>query len=246
MKHKFFVDTGLKVQGFTWLPAMAVRPNFLQSSSSCCSMVMSGTRIIVMEPVICMNGLGFQDFTSSTWRQEVTKQKHRKRFAKSSRQSTEDVVWIILIQGISQYVQLKKILMTLWAVWWVFVWKGPRLTWKSLSWGKAGWASLSWERALSRAPLLSIAEICSKCIFSHSRQWYRYGHILDGFSQRVQAAQWYNNSWWITALSTVVLNATSLSSRLFQLQLVTPVKKMLQRPAANTTLYWLLFSSIIV
>ena len=113
MKHKFFVDTGLKVQGFTWLPAMAVRPNLLQSSSSCCSMVMSGTRIIVMEPVPSTNSMGFQDFTSSTWRQEVTEQQHRKRFAETGRQSTEDVVWIILIQGISQYVQIKKILMTL-------------------------------------------------------------------------------------------------------------------------------------
>ena len=44
--------------------------------------------------------------------------------------------------------------------WMLIAWKGQRLTWKSLSWGKAGWVSLSWERALSKAPLrLSIAEI---------------------------------------------------------------------------------------
>ena len=49
-----------RFQGFTWLPAMAVRPNLLQSSSSCCSMVMSGTRIIVMEPVSYMNSMGFK------------------------------------------------------------------------------------------------------------------------------------------------------------------------------------------
>ena len=110
MKHQFFVDTGLKVQGFTWLPAMAVRPNLLQSSSSCCSMVMSGTRIIVMEPVPYMNSNGFQD--STTWRQEVTEQKHRKRLAEAGRQSTEDVVGIILIQGTFQYVQLKKLLIS--------------------------------------------------------------------------------------------------------------------------------------
>ena len=66
-----------------------------------------------MEPVPSTNSMGFQDFTSSTWRQEVTEQQHWKRFAESGRQSTEDVVWIILIQGIFQYVQLKKILMTL-------------------------------------------------------------------------------------------------------------------------------------
>ena len=90
---------------------MAVRPNLLQSSSSCCSMVMSGTRIIVMEPVPYMNSMGFQDFT--TWRQEVTEQKHRKRLAEAGRQSTEDVVGIILIQGTFQYVQLKKMLIRL-------------------------------------------------------------------------------------------------------------------------------------
>ena len=162
---------------------------------------MSGTRIIVMEPVPSMNSMGFQDFTSSTWRQEVTEQQHRKRFAETGRQSTEDVVWIILIQGISQYVQLKKNLDDIVSSLVSHVWKGPRLTWKSLSWGKVGWASLSWERALSRAPLLSIAGICSKYIFTHTRQWHWYGHIFHGFSQRVQAAQWYNKSWRITDLS---------------------------------------------
>ena len=48
--------------------------------------------IIVMEPVPSMNSMGFQDFTSSTWRQEVTEQQHQKHFAESGRQSTEDVV----------------------------------------------------------------------------------------------------------------------------------------------------------
>ena len=64
-------------------------------------MVMSGTRIIVMEPVPSTNSMGFQDFASSTWRQEVIEQQHRQRFSETGRQSTEDVVWIILIQGIS-------------------------------------------------------------------------------------------------------------------------------------------------
>ena len=64
-----------------------------------------------MEPVSYMNSMGFQDFT--TWRQEVTEQKHQKGLAEAGRQSTEDVVGIILIQGTFQYVQLKKILIRL-------------------------------------------------------------------------------------------------------------------------------------
>ena len=63
-------------------------------------------------------------------------------------------------------------------------------------------------RQLAALGFQFLAEICSKCIFTHTLQWYWYGHIFHGFSQRVQAAQWYNNSWWITALSTVVLNAS--------------------------------------
>ena len=42
----------------------------------------------------------------------MTEQKHRKRLAEAGRQSTEDVVGIILIQGTFQYVQLNKLLIS--------------------------------------------------------------------------------------------------------------------------------------
>ena len=147
-----------KLQLFTWLPAIAFRPSLLQSSSSCISIVMRGTRIIVMEPVTYMNSLGFQDLTSSTLRQEVTEQQHRQSLAKPRWKGTEDVVWLVLAEGAFQDVQLKTLRSAGCLV--LIAWKGQGLTWKSLSWGKAGWASLRLERALSRAPLrLSIAEI---------------------------------------------------------------------------------------
>ena len=95
------------LQLFTWLPAIAFRPSLLQSSSSCISIVMRGTRIIVMEPVTYMNSLGFQDLTSSTLRQEVTEQQHRQSLAKSRWKGTEDVVWLVLAEGAFQDVQLK-------------------------------------------------------------------------------------------------------------------------------------------
>ena len=98
---------GGKLQVFTWLPAIAVKPSLLQSSRSCSSMVMRGTRIIVTEPVTFMNSMGFQDWNSSTWRQKVAQQQHGHGLPKARRQSAEDMVWIIFIHCALQYVQLK-------------------------------------------------------------------------------------------------------------------------------------------
>ena len=72
-------------------------------------MVIKGTMIIIMEPVTSVNSMGFQDWNSSTLRQEVTKQQHGHGLLKARRhwQSAEDVIWIIFIQCTLQDVQLK-------------------------------------------------------------------------------------------------------------------------------------------
>ena len=80
-----------------------------------------------MEPVTSMNRVGFQDLTSSTWRQEVTKQQHGHGLPKARGQSAEDVIGVIFIQCALQdvIVQLETLLSA------DYVLLG--LTWKPLS-----------------------------------------------------------------------------------------------------------------